>query len=415
MALDAQSAARGGSAIANGKGVHGALENPSSLMRMHRAQQGLHLHIGASADIQDDAGFIDTAVEEDTLAQDLENEIDALSARVITCTINDDPNATCLDDTQRMSELAARVSSILTRIDGKPIKATASADFGVGYTKARFPFAVHFKLSAPGSSTTDVAEGDKDYINTFATVLEDDRLTLSELIVNAPFEFSDDGQSVTVSQPEDVLQSDVNGGVLLRQQLGLSMAMSHQLAGFNIDLGVTPKFSKLSATNISTGISDRFNDDTDSLTKQLEDSEAVGNSFNLDIGASTSLQNLPLQLSVVARNMITEKITTKDNFVFETTPQLIVGGAFSFSAITLTADMALNEAKVDNLDTQIFAVGLDFSTKYYGLRAGISHDNARTADATALSLGFSVGPLHIGGRLTDRQSAQASAQLAYSF
>jgi len=101
--------------------------------------------------------------------------------------------------------------------------------------------------------------------------------------------------------------------------------------------------------------------------------------------------------------------------VFEPTPQLIVGGAFDVASLTLSADLALNKAKVDNLDTQIVAFGAEFQRFFLAVRAGISHDMARTDDATALSLGFSAGPLHIGGRLTDFESAQASAQLSFSF
>ncbi len=61
VAADARSISLGGSAIANGQGVHGALENPSSLMRMNSQQQRLHLHLGFSLDARDDAGLVETA------------------------------------------------------------------------------------------------------------------------------------------------------------------------------------------------------------------------------------------------------------------------------------------------------------------------------------------------------------------
>jgi len=122
-----------------------------------------------------------------------------------------------------------------------------------------------------------------------------------------------------------------------------------------------------------------------------------------------------MQVSFVARNLITESISTNQGFVYDTTPQLIVGSALQFMSFMLTADLALNKAKVDNLETQTMAFGVDYSRKFFGFRAGISHDNARIADATALSMGFSLGPVHIGGRIAENRAAQAGGQIAFSF
>jgi len=415
LALDARSAAVGGSAIANGYGVHGARDNPSSLMHMHRQQQRFHLHLGASVDIQDNTGLIDTAIEEDTLLTDLEREIDLISGRELSCDFSNGPEAICLDNTKNIGELATTVLDILNRADGQSIKATAAADAGVALSTWSIPVALHYRVSVSGTSNSDVASGDLTYVNAFASTLSDDKLTQAELLSSIPLGFSDDGQTLTARQPEDALETEVKGGILVRQQIGLSMARSFVVAGVNVDIGLTPKFSALSAAGISTPLGEQFTDETDTLSKQLDDSETSENTFTFDAGASMQLTNLPLQLSIVARNLIEESITSQQGFVFDTTPQLIVGSAFSLGSVTLTGDLALNEAKVDSLDTQIVAIGVDYSRKYVGVRAGISHDNARAAKATALALGFSLGPLHIGGRITERLSAQAGAQLAFSF
>ena len=414
-AFDARSAAVGGSAIANGYGAHGALDNPSSLMRYHRQQQHFHMHLGGSLDIQDNAGIIDAAIEEDTLLTDLEQEIDLITDSTLTCDINSALESTCLENTQNIGQLATTVFDILNKADNQPIKATAAAEFGIALSNWSVPVAFHYRVSVSGASTTDVASGDLAYVNGFATALSDDKLTLNELVSSVPFSISFDGQTLNVQQPEDVLESEAEGSLLARQQFGFSVARGFPIAGLNVDIGLTPKFSILTAAGLSAGIADQFNDNTDSLTKQLEDSEITENTFTVDVGATTELQNLPLRLSFVATNMIEESITTGDDFILKTTPQLVVGGAFSIGALTLTGDMALNEAKIDNLETQIVAVGIDYSRKYFGIGAGIGHDNARTADATALSLGVSLGPFHIGGRITERQSAQAGAQVAFSF
>jgi len=414
-ALDARTAALGGSAIANGKGVHGALENPSALMRMQREQQTFHIHMGVSTDIQDNAGIIQTAIDDETLPEDIEREIDILSGRVLTCDETSSPETVCLRDTQRLAELSSRVLDILDNADGQPINANISGDFGVAYTKWSMPIALHFKLSATGAGKSIIAQNDRDYVGTFATVLADDELTFDELFSAVPLTISPDGQSLSVLQPEDALESDIAGSGMVREQMGLSIARSVNIAGINVDLGITPKFSELTATSLTTKLNDRFNDDTDTLSLQFEENENTTTAWNIDIGASANLTDAPITVSVVARNLIKETITTKENFKFETTPQLIVGGAYRLDKLTVTADVALNEAKIDNMETQITAVGVELANRIFGVRAGISHDEARTKDATALSLGFSLGPLHIGGRLTAQRAAQAGAQLAFSY
>ncbi len=415
LALDARSAALGGSAIANGAGAHGALENPSSLMRMKREQQNFHIHLGLSTDIQDDAGLVDIALDNESLPEDLETEIDAISGRTITCAVPSAPETVCLNDTQRLGNLAGTVLDILNDIDNKPIKATAAAEFGVAYAASPIPIALHYRQSVTGRVQSDIEDSDTDYVDTFATVLSDDQLTFNELSTAVPLTISDDGTTLSVQQPEDALQSDAQSSALIREQLGVSIATTFQIAGLNVDFGITPKFSELRSLSLTTAIGERFDDAAESLQDQFEDNEVIDTSFNVDLGVSAAISGLPLRVSAVARNMITESVTTKENFEFETTPQLIVGGAFELGALTLSADLALNEAKVDNLETQIMALGVELAKPLFGLRAGISHDNARTDDATALSLGFSLGPLHLGGRITDRQSAQAGVQLAFGF
>lgn len=415
LALDARSAALGGSAIANGKGAYGALENPSSLMRMQRGQQTFHMHLGLSTDIQDSAGLIQTGLDEEELPDLIDTQIDALTGRTLSCNATSAPETVCLTDTAELANLSVRVLDILNQADGQPINANISTDLGIAYTNWSIPVALHYGSSATGAGKAIIAQEDRDYVSTFINVLSDDVLTANELITSVPLQISEDGQTLSVQQPEDTLESDVAGSALVREQIGLSMATSLTIAGVNVDLGVTPKFSELRASSLTTELRDRFNDDSDTFSLQFEDNETVANTWNIDFGASAHLSDAPITVSVVARNMLTESITTKENFKFETTPQLIVGGAYRLNRLTVSADVALNKAKIDNMETQITAVGVELASRLFGVRAGISHDEARTADATALSLGLSLGPIHIGGRLTAQRAAQAGAQVAFSF
>jgi len=169
---------------------------------------------------------------------------------------------------------------------------------------------------------------------------------------------------LNVAQPEDSLDSTADVNYLVRSQLAVSFAYSLPLPILHIDFGVTPKVSE----------------------DRLEENEVVENSFTFDVGAAASLTALPLRLGAVLKNVVTESITTKDGFEFETTPQLIVGAVFDLPVIALNADLALNEAKVDNFETQLLAIGAEFTPlPLFALRAGISSD--LSSSETALSLG----------------------------
>jgi len=415
LALDARSAALGGSAIAHGQGVHGTLENPSTLMRLQRNQETFHIHLGATVDVQDDGRVIETASDEEDLPDQLEAELDALTGSTLSCDITSAPDTVCLTGTQTLGDLSSRVLDLLERVDGEPLDARARMDLGLAYTATTIPFALHYNFSIAGAGQTDVADSDLDYIQTFADVLADGELTAQELATSVPLNIGADGQTLEVLQPEDVLDSDVSASGIARSQFGFSLATNVNVAGFNVDVGVTPKFSKLEAASLVTKLADRFDNASDSLRDQYNDNEVLGSTFTFDVGATVSLEKFPLRLSAVARNLLKEEVTTDEGFTFETTPQLIVGGAFSIGLATITGDVALNKASQDNFETQVVAAGVEVGGKLLAVRAGLSHDTARTADATALSLGVTLGPLHIGGRLTGAEAAQAGAQLSYSF
>ncbi len=416
QAMDARSAALGGSSIANGAGVHGVLENPSTLMRLKRENQRLHIHLGASVDIRDQGELIQTISDEEDLATDIEAEIDNLSGRSIDCDVlTATADTVCVSGTQSLGDLAGRVINVFNDVDGQPIEGTAATDIGFAFSGSRFPFAIHYKAAVTVYGRASIAEADRNYVGSFDEILSDNELTFGELTSSEYVDIDPLTQTLTVVQPEDTLESSFASSALLRQQVGFSFATSLPLMGLHIDFGVTPKFSSFRAGNLEGSVNEQFDDSAVSYEDQFEESEVTASSTTIDVGVSAKLALVPLRVSAVARNLIPESVTTNEGFKFETTPQLIVGAAFSLPMVTVTADLALNSAKVDNLETQIIAVGAELGTALLRFRAGISHDNARDADATALSLGVSLGPLHVGGRVTGASSAQAGAQLAFSF
>ena len=418
-ASDARSIALGGAVIANGKGVHGALANPASMMAMQRRGETTHVRFGISAELRDPGDSIDTVTDSDNddLITNIGNEIDILSNESIQCNpLVDDDTAVCIEGTQPLSDLSAQLLDIGTQLDDESLDGIAAIDIGAAFTRSKFPFAVNFRVSAAGIGTADIADSDLSYAAEFADILDGNDLTLGEIRNSIFFETQNDpGSPLIVSQPEDILESEANGGALVRIQLGVSLATTVSVGGFAVDIGITPKVSSLTARSLDFNVRDEFLNDVPSAADRFEDSENTEGSFTTDIGASVQPTKLPLRIAAVVRNLIPESIETNEGFEFETTTQLVLGAAFQRGRVSILGDIAVNEAEQDGFETQKMGIGVEFGTRFLALRGGLAHDAARREDSTALTLGFGLGPLEVGGRISSTNSLEVGAQLAYSF
>jgi len=418
FASDARTIALGGSVVANGVGAHGAHENPSALARMKRDGQQYHFRFGFSGEARDEANAIETFQEDENrnLLSDIEREIDTLSARPITCDpLNPDQTQVCLTETQAVADLSTRLLGIIEQFDEKGGSGRASVNLGAALTGFRFPVAVNYSASATGFVTPDISDSDSDYIREFENLLSDNQLTLSEAAGSSFLQTNALGLPLSVSQPEDILTSTGEAHVLTRNQFSISVGHSFELGGFSIDAGITPKFSSFKTNNTSVSVSSEFEDGGTSAADRFEDSETSDSSFTFDVGGAMQLSKFPVRVAAVLRNVVPESVTDDSGYEFETTPQLIVGGHMQKGIASFTADLALNEAKVDNFETQRLAIGVEIGAPHLAFRAGINHDTARENDATSLSLGAGLGPVHLGARLTSLESIEAGLQFSYSY
>ncbi len=417
-AADARSIALGGSAIANGLGVHGAMENPAALARLKRDGHKYHFRFGITGEARDEAGAVDIFTEDDNnnVLSDIEREIDILSNSPITCNPLDlDPTQVCLTGTQPVADLSARLLDIIDRFDNNSGSATVAINIGAALTGTSIPVAVNFRAAGTGFVTPEISDSDRAYISEFESLLNDDQLLLSEAIGSSFLQTNAFGLPLNVTQPEDILTSTGELHVLTRNEFSVNLARSFAIAGFTIDAGITPKFSSITTNNLVVTASEEFLSTGSTAADRYDDSELDDTSFTFDVGGSTQLVNLPIRVAAVLRNVIPESITDDSGFEFETEPQLIVGAHMQKGIASLTADLALNEAKVDNLETQRLAIGVEFGSPFLALRAGINHDAARDYEATSFSLGAGLGPVQFGASLTSIESIEAGLQLSYSF
>ena len=419
-ANDARAIALGGSNIADGHGVPGALANPAALMAMGRRGERLHFRFGLSGELRDDAQLIDIATDEanETLASDTEDAIAAIDASRVGCLdVNAIDQTVCVSGLAPVARLTERALDVLDRIDGESVTARLGGDAGFAVTAGTTPFALHVQARVIGRARVDVADADRAYLNGFTSTLADGVLTLGEIRDTAQFTLDEVNQRLEVRQPEDALVSSSQGGGVARLILGASLARTVNIGGRAVDVGLTPKFSAYVTRGIEARVGDEFDENNPTLQRQLENSEVTGTSFTVDIGASVALEERPLRLAAVVRHALPESIETGDGVEFHTTPQLVVGGAWrrEGSSLTVSADLALNEAEIDGFPTQVLALGAELVRGPLALRGGINHDAARAVSPTALSLGLGLGPFDLGVRVSSVENIQAGVQLSLGF
>ncbi len=420
-AVDARSIALGGSAVAFGIGVNGAIENPASLAAMKRRGDTAHFLLGTAADVRDHGDLINVLRDDGNrdLVDDLEAEINTVSGSNVTpecsgvavLTASDD--TPCVTGTARLAGLANDAIGLLDDIDDTPASGLSEAHAGLAVTTTTLPFAIHFGARATGRGVANVDDGDRQYVADFTAIAGDDQITLGEVRNNDRFQI--ENGELNIEQPEDVLSSSGEGSAMVRAQFGVSLAMSVEIAGTTLDLGVTPKFSRLTAYGLQPNLSEVFDDTSEPFEDQFDDSKVEESSFTFDMGASTQLTNLPLRLSAVLRNVVPESIKTTTDIEFETTPQLIIGALHQRERLSLIASVAINNAELDGIDTQPIALGIEYGTDTFALRGGLSTDFGRDDDVAAVSAGVKLGPLEVGARLAGINRGHIGAQLSFGF
>ena len=393
---DVRATGMGGTAVSVGSGHYGALANPALLLTPENGKTTKHIGFGVNAVARDRPDLLGIATDEanQELFNDIDTEINAVTAQPIIC----DPvfgsgDDACVQGTGALASLADRVQTIFEDIDEEPVEGQVRGNIGFSNAIYKVPFLFDYSFSATGFGEADILEADSDYVQILENTLEDNQLTLNEIIENAPIRISNNGSALEIDFPDDVLTSEGSTAVMLRNQFSLGFAKQFSMGNNTVAVGVTPKFSTLTAQSSSVAVKDLSEDE---LADDLEASEVSESSFTFDVGASMPVPGKPaFRVAGVIRNVISESITTLNGFEFETTPQLIVGGHYKRDNLLLSADLALNEASYDGFDTQPLSLGLEYKAGPAKLRAGINNDFAFSSSPTSFSVGLGLGAFDI--------------------
>jgi len=416
FASDARSIAMGGTEVTSGNGVNGAFSNPALLMKQQRSEDRFHFRYSGSFELQDN-----NEINKD--AQDLQDTSDDLDKAVKEFNIagnakNCDESGTtlspCVDDTGDLGRLTFKTLEELRALGSSPVDIRGQMQLGFSLPTTTIPFAVNLSaltsvsLKAHFSNQDDVLlEGLSD------SLISDNSITVEDADNNGHIIYDNSTGDFNIDYSNDDLLSSVQGGAILRTQISVSLAHTFTIQGHDIDFGITPKLSQLEAADITVRAN---NADSSEISDQFDQNRISESKVNFDLG---SLYSPPgrtdLSFGAAIHNVLKETIKTNNGYTFETTPQLITSVAYDKEWYLLTADVALNNAKTDNLESQRISLGSEVSWKFLAFRAGLSHDMAWDKNPTSLSLGLGIGAVDLGIRYNGAASAEFGVQVAFGF
>lgn len=409
---DIRALSMGGAAISAGQGVNGAFANPA-LLGTYRNRGVTTFRTGFVGELRDNAQIISDLDENEQLIDDLNAAVDAVLSQPLNCNpLLAAANNVCLVDNGGLGGFAADLRDLLTDINGEPFDARVTGGIGFAMASSNIPFAINFGTSVTATGTADISNNDLGYVNNISDALADNTITQGEILANTSISVAPSNTSLQIDLPDDVLDSDLVGSAVVRAQLSLSLAGRFDYGEYEIDFGITPKISSLRVGNIRQSIND---DDTSSARDAFEASEADKTTYTVDVGATTVLpHNTDVRISGVIRNLVPEKIESTTGFEVETTPQLIVSAMYFREQFAITADLALNEAKYDNFETQTLNLGTELTNGPVSLRLGVSNDFSASRNPATLAVGLGIGNFDIGVRASE-SAIQAGMQIALDF
>jgi len=428
ISQDIRSHSMGGTSVSGGIGTGGFLSNPALLLEAQRKPQRYHFSFAAQGSYRDDINAREIFSDNENLIRDFESEIDVISQQTLQCIPSEDnipqaadiPSTVCLNGTQALGNLAAQTATVFNQINGETLDGQGAGALGFAVTHTAIPFSLHYAARITGNGESTITESDIAYAQSISEALADDELTVGEIadVTSISVTGTFPNLNINVDLPDTVLTSEALSNSLVRSQFTLGLASTFTLGGHEIDFGLSPKISNLTAYSLITNIS-VFDDENYNYRDELEKSESTDTSFTFDIGAAMALEQEGVKVGAVIRNVISESITTLATaetpaYTFDTTPQLITSATYAGEHYQISTDLALNKAKQDNFETQRISLGGEYALNYLSFRGGIRHDFAVDRSATVIAIGFGLPFLDFGVSYDGSELRGAGLQFAFS-
>jgi len=396
--FDARNDAMGGTGVASSNWGTAALANPAL---MTKAPVESHVDIilpSAGVQISDKDKMVDKI---DDVVDTVDRYQDVINS-LPTTSFTTRPTLASLAELQRLNAqvrvAAGDMADKLRDLRNNKSQGKAGAALAVTVPNETLPFAFVAKGYGTVSLSTDVNQGDIDYLQQIA-----------------------DGKRIPVRGDEDRLTSSATGLAAIVADYGIAMAHQFDVAGHPVSVGVTPKIQQSWLFNYKAAV---YTYDKDDVTNNQYRKDDTG--FNVDAGIATDVgENWTLGLS--AQNLIARDIETKEVNGFKDTYQIrpLVTGGVSWHTDRLTTafdvDMTPTKGFKTEGDSQYAGVGAEYRLfDWLQLRGGYRAD-MKSNDKNVVTGGFGLSPfndsvhLDLAGSAGEDKTWGAMAKIGFTF
>lgn len=284
-------------------------------------------------------------------------------------------------------------------LSNKALQGEFNAGAVIGVPSQRFGASLIVSSRALGGALLDVTQSDVDNVNEVIDALESNNVSG---VVDSNGKLIDPTQNLT---------SSVQGRGLVMSEAGIALAHEFSVAGAPIALGITPKVVQVNTFDYKADI------DTADIT--VDQGEKKYTDFNFDIGALHRYSN-GWSTGLVVKNVIPHEYTTLLANKVKVDPQMRLGLAYEWKAVTFATDLDLMENDPAGFDgpTQYLALGVELNAwDFAQLRLGYRHNISDTDTSTAaLGLGVSPFGVHLDvAVMGNGDEVGAGAQLGFRF
>ena len=399
---DTRSLAMGGIGVASANARNAALANPAMLASMTQDKFDLEFPV-LSGRLMDPDSLIDNL---DTLNTSATNLSNALNVPVVT------PAAAgvikvAVDD----------FNHSLGLVSNKSLSMSGYAGALLSIPSKKYAFAVQLDARAEGGGIFKYAPADQQLVSDLNAQLTDCNNGIAAQCLAATGSAA--GQINLATGEITGITSEFNVRAVVMKEIGVSFAMPvKELA--DIDIGITPKFVKLTSYDYVVNAQSSNNKIT------LDQGKKDDSLFTLDVGAVKLFkteQGHDVRAGLVAKNIISGSATTILGNKVELSPQLTAGGSYSTGLITAGADLDLIKNKPllsgINQESQYLRLGAEFDAWHWAqFRLGYRHDlKGNNPGLPSIGLGVSVLGLHtdLSVAAASKKEAALAWQLGFNF
>lgn len=373
--VDPRSLGMGGAGVASANGLNALYQNPGALSGL--SKESFTLEFPVSVRLLDEG--------------DLTNNLDTLNSSANS--LSNAMSAFQVNPTQANALVASNAltgfNNSMALVSNKSLMGDFSAGTFLAIPSQNFSFALKLDGRADFAGVFNYSNADQTQITTIATDLNACVANVANCTAVAGVDAA--GQITNLTS-----EFQIRGAVI--GEVGMTAASRIDNWG-SVDIGITPKFMKITTFDVVAGAQSGNTNATSTNGNTKSDSV-----FNIDLGAvksyNTSNGDL-IKAGVVVKNMLSKTIQTSLGNNIEIAPQVTFGGSYGNDWYTGTIDLDVikNKAMIAGFthESQFVRLGAELDAAGWAqIRLGYRHDLAGNySGLPSIGLGLNLKLMNI--------------------